>query len=727
MMIRIKTILALTLFFLAAIGITAQTTGAMAVLVYADDETAVQVTDAAGAPLTVSLGMDIPAGSVITTGATSAELQLNPNSSIIKLTDNTTLSVDSLQSNATGTAAAGSNDFSVKKGKIRAIIARIAGRSDSYTFYSRDTVCGIRGTDFVLDSADMLAVADGAVDFTKNATSETLRVTTGMMANGAAEIFALAELTADARNSLYGNMQFVQLNPLDVPGHEPPPAVEEEPPVEEEKEAEAQEPEGADTPVVAEEPAGEPEKDLTREDRAPGDDPLMMILGGVLAMEVGSFSVDGVTYSKLLFQPTFSIGKLEASLYLPFIYNQNLFDPGDWYKPEGNNEWSFGTDQDNQADMVADIFGDLFLKIRYLKYGRQRDPFYFNFGNYSRVNLGHGILMNNYENNSEFPAIRKVGLNMGFYGSRAALELVGEDLSRPTRQVVGGRFAFSLLGPLAMGISGAADLDPVRDLSPDTDQTTIDKDPLLLNFAIDLELPLVERPVLALVFYADGASLIPSVNGEFQTDFLYDSSKEGVDAFKNYGASAGAMGHVFSLDYRIEYQYADGIFRHGFYNSTYDKMRGERVKEILAYLDSPTDPDPRQGVYGNAGLSLANILYLSGGYSWQWNADGMDLDNDYLQLQLSLEPDVIPVVGIYGSIGYSRTGLARSVSRGSVPLIDDKTTFMGEVVYPVSDYLDIAAVLTSALVRDDEGNIIYDGSGKAEATYAVTLDVRLSY
>ena len=705
-----KTVLIGLFFPLALVLAQAQSTDPRGVLVYAEDETALSVTDGAGNILEVYLGMDIPAGSSIQTYATTAELKLEPNGSIIKLARDTLMSVDTLQK---GTA--GSNNVSVKGGKIRAVIARLTGREDNYTFYSRNTICGIRGTDFVLSADDVLAVADGAVDFTKTATSETLRVTTGNMVSGAADIFALTALTAGDMDSLFGNLQFTGLNPADVPGHDLP-VVEEQP------EEQPEEEKSAEPAAVPAETAAQPDETPTGTEE-PGDDPLMKILGGVLAMEVGSFSVDGVTYSKLLFQPTFRVGRLEASLYLPFIYDQNLFDPADWYKPEGNNEWSFGTDQNSALDIVNDAFGDLFLKIRYLKWGKQRDPFYFAFGNYTGIDLGHGILINDYNNNSEFPAVRKVGLNLGAYGDRMDFEMVTEDLSAPLEQVAGARLAFPLIGPLSLGFSAATDLAPAQNLDPALYQSYIDKDPILLNFALDLDFPLFDRSAFTMLFYTDGAAMIPIIQGQPQLDYFLG----GENIVRNYGASAGVLGNIFILDYKLEYQYADGVFHHGIYNSTYDKMRGERIREILDYMDSPVSYDPRQGIYGQAGFTLAEILYFSTGYNWLWSTDGPDLENDYLQMTLSLKPDVIPVVGIYGSIGYSRTGFAAAVDSGHLSFIDDKTTFSGELVYPVSEYLDIAMVLASALSRDTSGEIIYDAGGKAEATYSVTLDVRLHY
>lgn len=676
-----------------------QNTSAMTtvVLVYVDDEEAFEVRDTGGNLIESYLGMEIPKGSSIQTGMTSAELQMSPTGTIIKIANNTLMTINNLQNQDQG-----SNDFTLKGGKLRAVVARLLGREESYNFFNNSTVCGIRGTDFLLDFEGNLVVADGAVDFTKLATNETLSVTTGMMASGEAEVFATTKLSLTELTQAYESVQFTQLSPLEVPGHK------------------AQEP-------LIEEETIEPESEAEKEtDPSSDGEALMSVLGGALRMEIGSFTVNGVTYSKVLFQPTFQLGKLKTSLYLPVIYDQNLLDPSDWYHPEGNNEWSFGSDQGNTKEIASDLFSDLFLKIRYIEWGQQRDPFYFSFGNYSGKNLGHGILVKNYNNNNDFPTVRKVGLNLGAYGESHDFELIGEDFSNPTGQMMAGRLAFPILGPLSLGFSAAVDLDPTQYLDSDEDGYYIDMKPQFINYALDLDLPVVDTDALAFIAYFDGASMVPIVDGNPKFDFLFGDGDE-IISIQNHGASVGLMGNIIMVDFQIEYQYADGIFHHGFYNSTYDTQRGEYAKEVIDYLDTPYTLDPSQGIFGWAGFDLAEILYFSAGYSWPWDEDGADFDNDYLTMDLKLKPDVIPVVGIYGGISYSRTGFAGAIEGGDFTFVDSNTVLKGEVVYPISEFLDLAMVLASAMERDDDGEIIYNSSGETSTTYAVSIDIRMHY
>ena len=86
-------------------------------------------------------------------------------------------------------------------------------------------------------------------------------------------------------------------------------------------------------------------------------------------MEIGSVTIDGVSYSKVVVSPEVRIGRLELGFYLPVIYSSDLFDPSSWYRPKGNNEWDFGSAYwgDDNFKAALDLATDLILKIKYLE------------------------------------------------------------------------------------------------------------------------------------------------------------------------------------------------------------------------------------------------------------------------------------------------------------------------------------------------------------------------
>ena len=80
-----------------------------------------------------------------------------------------------------------------------------------------------------------------------------------------------------------------------------------------------------------------------------------------MGMEIGSVTIDGTSYSKVVLAPEVRIGRLKLGLYLPVIYNDDLFNPSTWYEPGGNNEWDFGAGYwgVNTFKAVMDVAADL--------------------------------------------------------------------------------------------------------------------------------------------------------------------------------------------------------------------------------------------------------------------------------------------------------------------------------------------------------------------------------
>jgi len=305
------------------------------------------------------------------------------------------------------------------------------------------------------------------------------------------------------------------------------------------------------------------------------------------------------------------------------------------------------------------------------------------------------------------------------------VELVADDLANP--QIFGGRFAFG--GKLKFGLSALTDLNPDSILDPVADAAYIARDPMLFNLAADLDFPLFETDLLSVVFFADAGTMIPVDNGDIRLDFVYDSDVPGdfQDQFRNYGFAGGVLGNIFSGQYRLAYMFQNGLFRHGFYDSTYDRMKGEYIKGILDYLDAaPAAGESTQGIYGSLTWNILNIIEVTGGYKWPWTADGLDFSQDYLHFKVAIQPDVIPLIGIYGSLTYDRTNFVGSMVDGNFSFVDGSTVLKGELVVPVAPTLDVALLLASALERDSLGNVIYV-SGEPQAYYVFTLDSRIHF
>ncbi|HUX12189.1 MAG TPA: FecR family protein [Spirochaetia bacterium] len=677
----------------------------------------------------VNLGMQLTPGDQVSTRSSTAELRLDPNGTIIKLAPYTAFTVDSVA----GVGPGRINGFTLQSGTLHAVVARVAGTS--YEFRTNAAVGGIRGTDFgmlvIPGKADQLFVKEGLVEFTKTG-GQTVQVGSGQFADALAPTFQAVSLSGQQIADLFKNLSFTKLDPGQVPGQQiaqPTAPTENAPP---------------ETPQKAETPA------------PPKSGGGSSFLANFLSLEIGGVTIDGVTYSKLVLGPHFQIGKLKAALYLPIIYSSNVLDPADWYRPNGNNEWSFGSDQSTFIAGAQDFLTDLMLKINYVEWGNQRDPFFFKIGNLNDMTLGHGLLVRNFANNADFPAVRRTGLNLGLDFKSVGFETVVNDLANP--EIFGGRFYMRPLGksfPLALGLSAVTDLSPASEVptlpagtSPSVAQAYADAvtaNPLFLTIGADLDFPLAESDRLSAILFADVAGLFPYLRNSvaglstgLHSDAVLYVDPAGKHSLRNYAASTGVLGNVLALNYRLEYRIYNGVIHPDFFDTVYERLRGQYAADVMTYLENPTDSTYNQvtmGIYGEAGFTLFSAIDFQAGYFWPWTWDAAGNlqygEDDYLKLMLAVHKKKLPL-GIYGSISYERTKfvptlLGKSTSYGKLSLFDANTAVVGEIVYPIAPPLDLMMRVTTTVRHDSAGNVVYDTSGNPMFSPSVTIETRIGF
>lgn len=689
----------------------------------------------------IGMGGEIPEGSSIITGIDAyAELSL-ANGSIIKLSGNTAFTIESLQPPGGG----GANVFGVAYGKFRAIWGKTTGK-ETYTIKGPSAVCGIRGTDMGMNivpgSKEDAFVLVGQVEYT-NAAGTMLALTKGMMANAMDAAFAPVQIPPAYMEALMSELGFTALDPTAVPGH----TVSE---TETTTEPETTPPDGV---AVIEEPPKPPEGTGTEGSTettppAVGGNDLFEALKKMIGMEIGSVTIGDKTYSKAVVQPVIPLGKLKLGLYLPVIYETDMFNPEDWYHPEGNNEWSFGTDPefgDVWISRVLDFMQDLALKIKFIEYGKQRDPFFFKVGNISGVTMGHGLIMRDYANDSDFPAIRRVGLNLGISLTKLGFETVVNDLANP--DIFGARFVVRPFAPafrLGFGVSGVADINPLKDVMDLIDPLT-SGNPIVMSYAVDLDLPIIEQDFLSIIAFSDVAAALPWLRADvadtdlkagFQIQALMGNAEGPItEKFNNYGAAAGLFGNLLMIKYRLEARYFKGAFKPAMFGKAYDRIRGNNAEYVLDYLKNPEAPEYNttvMGVYGEGGFAIPRILSLDLGYMWPWSTtEGQFVPGaqDELYLNAVVERGIIPKFDVGASFAYARTDLVTPVIRdpnAKLVLIDGNTIIKGELVYGVAPTMDIAFLYTATLARDSYGDVIYV-DGKSQINNAIAVETRLHF
>jgi hypothetical protein len=764
----------------------------------------------------VTEGDVIPVGATIKTGAkTLAELRLKPNKSILKLARGTNFRIDGLAASS----SAKTNAMTLAAGKIRVIASKLSG-DEQFKIKGQTAVCGVRGTDFAFSSnpgsSDRLTVKSGLVALWRLAgqaedSSTSVSVGSGQYVDAISQgLFAVMAAGSDIMSDSYGGMDFIRAKESEVPGHEvalatPAPSPSPSPDVNPSPEASSSpeastEPGAAASPeaIAAASPSPEASPPATAKPSPkapvkaaiadvpigaaalPGtspapqadkpaakESPFMQWLRDFLNAEIGAITINDQTYAKAVLQPVIVVGKLKTALYLPIIYQKNLFDPADWYHPQGNDEWSFGTDIGWKAHTLGaftDALKDLALKVKYLEYGDQQfDPFFIKVGNLASFTLGHGMLMKDYANDSEFPVLRRVGLDVGMNVANSkpfGFELLANDLADP--EIFGGRI---LVRPIknasfGIGLSTLLDISPASMLNTAADPAISASlgDPMIAGLGLDLDAPILNTDFLAIKAFADVGAIVPivmtdySLGGQtvakgFKYEVLWD---DGNKKLQNWGAMAGALGSIASIfDWRAELRYSTGSFKHNMFDKNYDANRGKIAAGYSSVLADPSlataQPDV-MGVYGEGGFSLfKDKLSFTLGYFWPWAPEyGFDvekqmgvLSNDKLHAVLVVKKGLIPVVDLAGSIGYDRSGFASALGSGAsagnvwAMLFDENTSFHGELLFPMpkAPNLDIALLFSLAPERDGNGDIVFeDEAGLRPSMIPVlSLETRLHF
>ncbi len=710
----------------------------------------------------VVLGSELPIGWTVLTGnGDSVELQLQPNGSIIRIAENTNFKVMSLQ----GIDDSESSDFELLFGKFRTIASKLIG-DEAYNFYGQISACGVRGTDFGMQIIaddfygikEETFVFEGKVELTHLKTGEMIFLTDNQYANAMDPDFRAINMSTAVQSTFQEELDFKEVKPEDIQTEVPDVSFIE--PGDDPTDDTAAE----TTPMVFETPIlptssiniGLIENTIgtggnftnigpKMQPEGEEEEPKNEFLSNLIAFEVGTIILDDQIYGKAVFTPNFIIGKFHLSLYLPVIYYNNILEAGNWYRPKGNNEWSFGTDQDGTPDVLRDILRDFILKIRFIKFGEQRDKFHFQAGNLSSITLGHGFIMRGFANDSDFPAIRRVGLDLGFNIPVFGMQAMVGDLSEP--EIIGARFQIKA-GPVGIGISGIADLDPAGDI-PESESYNEEAlgDPMIFAFGLDVDIPIVDKDNLRLVYFADIAALIPY----FREDSSYFSNIEAGFkirsfinrdpdfSFRNVGFGTGIIGETGPIDFRAEYRLYNGVFEPNLINNMYERDRGNFALRMADYINDPSDPKWDifyMSIYGELRYTRESIFYVEGAYNLPMSissADGFNFEEkDYLHFEAGMLPTALPInLGI--SLTYARNYFVtwmvdQETDDGeALSFFDAFSLFRFTTIYGPTDNVDLLFIFTTTADRNSDGSVIYNSDGTAEMVTTFSLETRVHF
>jgi hypothetical protein len=661
-----------------------------------------------------------PGWTIVTGTGDVAELLISHTGTIIKVSQNTNFTIEGLR-----TETGGQDIFSLGVGKVRTVAGRSSDK-DRYQIKTQSAVCGIRGSDIVVEylegSTSRIYTLEGIGWIQDVKTGRSLDVPEGDYADALATSFQLSPIPANVLSDLQKEMQFVKLDPAQATALEKA----------EQSQQAAQ--------VQPQQPAAPIPSAATRPSFMDG---VFAALHNVVGFEIGALTINGQSYGEAVLEPTFSSGSFKMALYLPIIYSGNMLYPGDWYQPGGNDEWSFGTDQGgDQAMVVADFTRDLLLKIKYIEYGHRGDPLFFKLGNLEHITIGDGLLMRDFANDTDFPTLRHIGIDIGADAPAGGFEAMASDLAPNIvdgtvypADVVGLRvYSRPIPGSrAALGLSAIVDFNPGEDfydpLNPFTGPSAAGN-PIFIYPGLDFSVPFIESNIFGLVFFTEGAMMLP-IFGSSPSQYTWITPGLATAAIyspgsaipvKNWGAESGFFGNVIIPDFtwRLEYRIYTGVFQPELYDSGYERTRNQYVLEVLNYLQDPTAASfnsYNMGIYAEGGFRLSKVFTVKIGYFWPWAvttslAAASSLPDRFIA-SLETAKGAIPLVNLWASISYERTNLFYG---SSLPanlndaFFSPYTDFRARISYALSPVMDISLLYTITPVFNADGTLHYSGN-----------------
>ena len=206
---------------------------------------------------------------------------------------------------------------------------------------------------------------------------------------------------------------------------------------------------------------------------------LAFILNGLLYAQVnntgavGSVTIDGKVWNQVAMRPVIPFGKWGLALDLVVYFDA-----------KGNihsDEWDFSS-----SNAIKNTLID---KIYYIRYGFPGDPLYGRIGALDDVDLGYGILVNDYSNTMLYPQDRKIGFNFEKNSGSYKIEAFGNDF-KENIGLFGGRISSRKIMGLPLGISIVTDRNQylgLKDSDGDGRPNIVDDFPNNDNWWIDTD------------------------------------------------------------------------------------------------------------------------------------------------------------------------------------------------------------------------------------------------
>ncbi|MFA8342238.1 MAG: hypothetical protein ACEPO8_04625 [Rhodothermaceae bacterium] len=384
--------------------------------------------------------------------------------------------------------------------------------------------------------------------------------------------------------------------------------------------------------------------------------------------------------------PEFSLGKVGVGLDINFEVG-----PDGRLRSENYNE-----------------FSDYLSIIRFVRYGKKKDPFYIRVGALDYATIGHGTIMYMYNNSPSFDT-RKVGVELDINMDNFGLEMVYGNFAQSGVMGLRGYmkpFAdgaigkIPVIGDMEVGASIVTDVNKYAGVSSGTYDSETDTfspvtdDGSISIVGIDLGFPVLRSESVNIDLYADYNKII-----DFGSGFAA-------------GIEMGFYGlGLVEIKTKFERRINGDNYLPSYFNPLYeierfklDKTTGKVTSKVAVLKRTESAGN---GYYGELLVRVLGTFDILGSYQ---RLDDYP-ESGVLHLYTNILPKSVPFVA---RAGYDKVNISKDTD---IFTLDDRSYLYAEIGYKPLPYMLVSMVYnwTFTPVRDDNENVVgYEPQKKIE-------------
>lgn len=398
---------------------------------------------------------------------------------------------------------------------------------------------------------------------------------------------------------------------------------------------------------------------------------------GVINGGLGINWIDGKPFYRVSFRPEISFADFGVGLDLNLDFD---------------SEGKLRTENFNEASDYLSI-------IRYVRYGLKNDPVFIKVGALDYYTLGHGSIMQHFNNSPTFDN-RRIGLVADIDFGKFGIESIMGTFSpagvfglrayvRPLQFSSAGDIP--IIGNLEVGASFVSDFNKNAGILEGTynknlqEFNTTKDNGAISVIGIDLGLPLLKSSVTDITLYADYSKIINFGSG-VATGIMFDFN----------------LSTLLNISAKLERRFNNGKYIPAYFNSFYEVERF-KVDSSTANFTSKAQmlnsiTENMNGFYGDLLIRVLNLFDVYGSYQ---RLD-KESKSGQLNLRTAIEPEGAPFVL---RAGYDKINIQ---SEKDMFTLDDRSYLFTEAGYKPVEYILVSIVYswTYTPVRGNDDKII---------------------